>query len=63
MQLPNGNAYWINDFVFADDPHLDSVYFQMLREPHNPKELDNGVVTLVPQEGVLFGTRDIVVRE
>jgi len=63
VQLPNGNAYWINDFVFADDPHLDPVYFKLLREPHNPKELDNGMVTLAPQEGVLFGTRDIVVRE
>ncbi|MBP6391725.1 MAG: hypothetical protein KA175_12055 [Flavobacteriales bacterium] len=63
VQLQNGAAFWINDFVFADDPHLDSLYFKLLREPHNPKELDNGVVTLVPQEGVLVGTRDIAVQD
>lgn len=63
VQLQNGAAFWINDFVFADDPHLDSSYFKLLGEPHNPKELDNGVVTLVPKEGVLVGARDIVIRE
>ena len=63
IQLENGNTYWINDFVFADDPHLDSTYFRMLREPHNPIALDNGVVTLVAQEGVLAGTRDVAINE
>ena len=63
VQLSNGAAYWINEFVFADDIHLDATYFTLLKEPHNPAELDPGVVTLVEENGMPTGTRDIVIRE
>jgi hypothetical protein len=46
-----------------DDIHPDATYFTLLKEAHNPAELDPGVVTLIEENGMPTGTRDIVIKE
>jgi protocatechuate 3,4-dioxygenase beta subunit len=61
LQLPDGRACWVNDFVFADDPMVTDGYLTGLNNPGNPKDRDNGVVGLTEQEDMHIGARDIVV--
>ncbi|MBK8583206.1 MAG: hypothetical protein IPL86_15740 [Flavobacteriales bacterium] len=61
LQLPDGRACWVNDFVFADDPMVTDGYLTGLNNPGNPKDRDNGVVRLTEQEDMHIGARDIVV--
>jgi hypothetical protein len=61
VQLPDGRACWVNDFVFADDPMVTDGYLTGLNNPGNPKDRDNGVVGLTEQEDMHIGARDIVV--
>ena len=50
--------YYINDFVFADDPMVGEKYFSYLR-------LDggNGVVHLKDTNGIVVGMRDILIKK
>lgn len=55
VKEPSTNPYYIDAFVFADDPLLTA---------ERRKQLDDragsGILTLTEQEGVLWGERDIV---
>jgi protocatechuate 3,4-dioxygenase beta subunit len=50
---PDGKTYYINDYVFADDEHVNNQYLRNLTYPG-----DNGVITLIKnKEGIFEGER------
>lgn len=53
---PNGKYYWLGSFLFADDPLLD----REQRNPEAPRGGSSGVLTLVEEDGLLVGRRDII---
>lgn len=55
LRLPNGEAFYINDFVFKDDKFVTSHYIRSLRETGG-----NGIVDLKRSQAGWTGTRDIV---
>ena len=56
IKEPNKNEYYIDDFVFADDPHLTNAERSKM-----PNRCGNGIVKLTQNtEGVWVGKRDIV---
>lgn len=54
IKEPGKTEYWIEEFVFADDPLLVTV--PPSREPRG----GNGVLALVERDGMLRGGRDII---
>ncbi len=54
IKEPGKTEYWIEEFVFADDPLLATV--PPSREPRG----GNGVLALVERGGILTGRRDII---
>jgi protocatechuate 3,4-dioxygenase beta subunit len=63
LKIDDDLIFYINDFVFADDPLVNSAYLANMKNKNNPKELDNGVVELSLSEGKYFGRRDIIIVE
>jgi len=58
VREPDGATYYINDFVFADDPNVNETYFRLIGPG------DKGVVQLKKDaQGVWKGTRDIPLVE
>jgi protocatechuate 3,4-dioxygenase beta subunit len=55
IKEPDLNEYWIDEFVFDDDPNLTSAE----RSRPEPRG-GNGVVKLTLKNGVLYGERNIV---
>lgn len=55
VKEPGKTEYWIDEFVFADDPLLP----QSERERKNPVG-GNGVLKTTMKNGVLYATRDII---
>lgn len=60
VKIDAGHIFYINDFVFADDPLVNSAYLANMENKNNPKELDNGIVELSLEEGKNIGKRDII---
>ncbi|HEX7903793.1 MAG TPA: hypothetical protein VF487_07935 [Chitinophagaceae bacterium] len=55
VKEPGKTEYWIDEFVFADDPLLS----QSERERKNPVG-GNGVLKTVMKDDILYATRDII---
>lgn len=63
VKIDDDLIFYINDFVFADDPLVSSSYLSNMENKNNPKELDNGVVELSLSGGKYIGRRDILLVE
>lgn len=55
IKEPGLNEYWIDDFLFDDDPNLSAAE----RSRPQPRG-GNGIMKLVLRDGILYGERDIV---
>lgn len=55
VKEPDKNEYWIDDFLFDDDPILTSEMRKSLQ-----KRGGNGIIKLAPDKGILQGKRDII---
>ena len=53
---PNGKYYWIGEYLFAGDPHLDKGDYPR----KDPRGGLTGVLNLREQDGILVGGRDII---
>jgi protocatechuate 3,4-dioxygenase beta subunit len=53
IKEPGISEYWIDEFVFADDPYLDK------NERKGIERGGSGIITLREQNGVLYGERNI----
>jgi protocatechuate 3,4-dioxygenase, beta subunit len=53
---PDGKYYWINDFLFSDDPFLTPKDISAA----NPRGGNNGILTLKEENGLLTGERNII---
>jgi protocatechuate 3,4-dioxygenase beta subunit len=49
------NPYWIDEYLFDDDPLLTTE-----KRKQQPKHGGNGILTLTMKDGMLTGTRDII---
>ncbi len=56
---PDGSYYWIQDYLFDDDPFLTN----RERNRSNPRGGDGFVLDLRKENGVWIGTRDIILRK
>ena len=63
VKIDDDHIFYINDFVFSDDPLLKDGYAASLENKNNPKELDNGIIELIEQDGKFVGKRDILIVE
>ncbi len=63
IKMPDGKMFFLNDFVFADDPYVTPDYIQNLTNDHNPSYIDNGVVELKNVNGQFIGQRDIYIKK
>jgi len=55
LKEPDKNEYWIDDFLFDDDPLLTTGEKQK-----QEKRGGNGIIKLVPAKGYLQGSRNII---
>lgn len=56
IKEPGKNEYYIDDFVFSDDPFVDDKY-----RKNEPKRGGSGILTLVKgDENIMYAKRDIV---
>jgi len=55
VKEPGKNEYWIDEFVFDDDPFLDAK-----ARSQNQQRGGNGVIRLKQENGLLVGKRDII---
>lgn len=55
VKEPNRKEYWIDEYVFADDPLVDEQYRKNMRNRGG-----SGVISLKKDKGVWIGQRDIV---
>jgi protocatechuate 3,4-dioxygenase beta subunit len=60
VKLPSGQApFYINDFVFTDDPFVNEKYRPYL----TGKMGGTGIIDLIKRENVWYGTRDMVMTK
>jgi protocatechuate 3,4-dioxygenase beta subunit len=55
LKEPGRKPYWVDDYVFEDDPLVDAAYRNNRRNRGG-----NGIITLKKENGVWEGKRDIV---
>jgi protocatechuate 3,4-dioxygenase beta subunit len=55
LKEPDRKPYWVDDYVFEDDPLVNAVYRKNRRNRGG-----NGIISLKKTNGVWEGTRDIV---
>lgn len=53
---PNGKYYWLESYLFDDDPILSDES----RNKKNPRGGNNGVMKLTKENGLFIGKRDII---
>ncbi len=53
---PNGKYYWLDSFLFAEDPQLTDEH----RNPNSPRGGSNGILYLKKENGIWVGKRDFI---